>query len=367
MIRSFFKSRGKKYQLPVFFPDATRAVIRTLDSRDIEETKTQGILVNTLHLYMTPGEEVIKKAGGVRNFMKWKGAIISDSGGFQVGSLIKKNPNMGHVSDRGASFRMENGTKVFLTPEESIRFQMNLGVDMVVCLDDFDAPDGSSSERKVSTIRTIEWAKRSKVEFLKICKEKKLSESNRPYILGVVQGGRSKKLRKYCTEELIKIGFDGLGYGGQEKIGGITVDYRLAKYIAGLMPKDYFVYALGVGKPEDIVSLTKVGYTIFDCVLPTRDARHKRLYVFSASSINKIDHTRKKFYENFVPDKKIYAQDFSPVSTACDCQLCTNYTRAYLYHLFKIGDMSAMRLASIHNLRFYSLLMEKIRQDQKAS
>jgi queuine tRNA-ribosyltransferase len=238
---------------------------------------------------------------------------------------------------------------------------MDIGVDMVVALDDFDSPDDDYSGREMSTLRTIRWAKRCKDEFLAICKKRNLSESKRPYILGVVQGGKSRKLRKYCVEELVKIGFDGLGYGGQEKIGGVKVDYTLAKYIAKIMPENYLKYALGVGKPQDITALSKVGYNIFDCVLPTRDARHKRLYVYNASSINKIGINGKKFYSYYVPDKQKHMRDFTPVSAACDCLLCNNYTRAYLYHLFKIGDATAFRLSSIHNLRFYSLLMEKIR------
>ena len=346
--------------MPVFFPDATRGFVRTLDMVDVVNTKTPGVLVNTLHLYMSPGEVVIKKALGVRGFMHWSGAIISDSGGFQVGSLIKKNPKLGHIDDTGAHFFL-NGKKTLLTPEESIRFQMSLKVDMVVTLDDFDAPGASEKERLITVDRTISWARRSKAEFVRICKKEGLTAKNRPYILGVVQGGRSKRLRKYCTQELLKIGFDGLGYGGEEKIGGIKVDYSLAKYIANLVPENYFLYALGVGKPEDVVALSKLGYGIFDCVLPTRDARHKRLYVYNASSIDKIDVTRKNFYNYLVPDKAKYAMDLSPVSKACDCLLCKNYSKAYLHHLFKSYDAGALRLASIHNLRFYALLIEKLR------
>lgn len=362
MKRKFFKSRTKKLSLPIFFPDATRAVVKTLDSVDIANTKTEGLLVNTLHLIDRPGEKIISKSGGVRNFMSWDGALISDSGGFQIGSLIKKNPQMGKVTDNGATFRLGVNKKIILTPEESMRFQMGLGVDMVVVLDDFDSPDASEKELERSVERTINWAKRAKEEYLKICKKRKLNDNKRPYILGVIQGGRSKKLRKYCTKELIKIGFDGLGYGGEEKIGGKTVNYNLAKYIKTLVPEDYFLYALGVGKPEDLVALSKIGFNIYDCVLPTRDARHKRLYVFNADSINKIDLSDPDFYKYYVPDKSIYEFDFSKVSTSCDCLLCTKYSKAYLYHLFKISDITAMRLATIHNMRFYSLLVEKIRE-----
>jgi queuine tRNA-ribosyltransferase len=293
--------------------------------------------------------------------MNWQGAIISDSGGFQVGSLIKKNPKLGFVNDQGSTFQSKGEKKIVLTPEESIRFQMDLDVDMVIALDDFDAPNASYAEIKRSVERTIHWAERSKQEFLKICKKRKLSLKERPYILGVIQGERHFDLREYCFRELIKIGFDGYGYGGEEKIGGRTVNYDLAKFVAKCAPRDSFLFGLGVGKPEDIVVLTKAGFNLFDCVLPTRDARHKRLYVYNFPSIEKIDLNRKNFYSYFIPDKQKYLLDTQPVSTACDCLLCQNYSRAYLAHLFKIKEITALRLASIHNLRFYSLLMNLLR------
>jgi queuine tRNA-ribosyltransferase len=231
---------------------------------------------------------------------------------------------------------------------------------MVVALDDFDAPNASTSDAKDSVRRTILWAERSKREFERVCKLKKSPADKRPYLLGVIQGGRDRKLRKYCIHELVKIGFDGLGYGGEEKVKG-TINLDLAKYIAELVPENYFLYALGVGKPHDIVNMAEIGWDIFDCVLPTRDARHKRLYVFNATSIDKIDLNKVNFYETYVPDKMKYLEDKAPVSLACDCLLCKNYSRAYLAYLFKIQELTALRLATIHNLRFYSLLMERLK------
>lgn len=355
----YFKYKFGKLPFPVFFPDATRAIVRTLDTTDIENTKTEGVLINTYHLFKELGYKRLKAIKNIRSFMNFNGAMISDSGGFQVGSLVKKNPKLGKVTDEGVAFRLD-GQKIFLSPEESIRFQMELGVDMVVALDDFDAPNASQRENKKSVERTIEWAKRSKNEFVKICQEKKISENKRPYILGVIQGGRDKKLREYCIDELVKIGFDGLGYGGEEKVGG-GINFDLAKFIVDSSPKNYLMYALGVGKPQDVLEMSKIGYHIFDCVLPTRDARHKRLYIYNFNSIEDIDLNDQNFYSYYVPDKLIYSEDNSKVSNACDCLLCRRYTKAYLYHLFKIGDFTAARLASIHNLRFYSILVEKIR------
>lgn len=351
--------------MPIFFPDATRAVIRSLDTGDIELTKTNGILVNTFHLWQELGSELLEKFGGVGRFMDFTGGIISDSGGFQVMSVIKSGNIKGKVTDEGVVFHPNKKTKKILTPEKSIAFQMKLATDMVVVLDDFTDPKSTFDEAKESVDRTIAWAKRSKNEFLKICKSKRLGKEERPYILGVVQGGKYQDLRKYCAEELVKVGFDGLGYGGWPIDEEGNFDFESAKTIAAGAPKDYFLYGLGVGKPEEIVALNNLGFNIFDCVLPTRDARHKRLYVYNADSIEEIDVYKPSFYSFYVPDKEKYFKDDSPVSLACDCQLCKRYSKAYLAHLFRIGDFTAGRLATIHNLRFYSILVEKLRQGIK--
>lgn len=357
----YFRSAKGKIPLPIFFPDATRGFIRSIDTSDLEKTKTLGVLVNTYHLYKELGLPFLKKIGGIRKYMDFSGGVISDSGGFQVGSLVKKNPKLGKVTDKGVTFKMPGEKKVTLTPEDSIRFQMDLGVDMVVALDDFDSPNPTEKEAKESVERTIYWAKRCKNEFERIYKLKKLKKDERPYFLGVIQGGRSRSLRKYCIEELLKIGFDGLGYGGEEKVKG-TINYDLAEYIKSLVPENYLLYALGVGKPENVVNLSKIGYHIFDCVLPTRDARHGRMYVYNADSIDKINLNDDNFYSFYNPTKASNLNDFEPISKACDCLTCTRYTRSYLAHLFKLKDFTAGRLATIHNLRFYSILMEKLRE-----
>lgn len=356
----FLKTRAGKIPLPVFFPDATRAIVKTIDSADIESTKTPGILVNTYHLLYQLGKKVVKKHGDIGNFMAWKGAIISDSGGFQVMSVAKRC-DRNAVSDKGVTFQPPGGKKISLTPEESIEFQMLLKPDMVVVLDDFTQSSDSAEKAKETVERTLLWARRSKEAFLKICQEKKLSPAERPYILGVVQGGDYLDLREYCTKKLVEIGFDGLGYGGWPITKEGLFNYEVAKVIAQNSPQDYLLYGLGVGKPEEIVGCVDLGYQIFDCVLPTRDARHKRLYVYEAPSITEIDVRKPDFYSFYTPDKERYYADNSPVSGACDCLLCRRYTRSYLCHLFKIKEVTAMRLATIHNLRFYAILMEKLR------
>ena len=356
--KTFKMVNGKKLPLPVFFPDATRAVLKTLDTQDIKNTKTPGILVNTFHLYLGLGKRVLKAHKGVGGFMNWQGGIISDSGGFQVMSMIKSNPAQGKVTDQGVIYRPSRNKKIIFTPEDSIKFQSIIKPDMLVVLDDFTPPGCSHEQAEETVNRTILWAKRCKVAYQKIYA--KIPKSKRPYLLAVVQGGDYLDLRQYCAKELVKVGFDGFGYGGWPLKANGEFNYEVAKTIADSTPKDYLLYGLGIGKPDEIVKLVKMGYHIFDCVLPTRDARHKRLYVYTTDSIDKINLEDPKFYKYLVPTKQKYYSDTTPISTACDCHLCINYTKSYLSHLFKIDDPTAKRLATIHNLRFYSLLMEKL-------
>jgi len=349
----FFKTlTGKKIPLPIFFPDATRAVLKTLDSEDIKNTHTLGVLVNTFHLYQDPGYEVIKNFKGVGNFMNWSGGVISDSGGFQVMSLAKTMGGNKAVTDIGVTFKMD-GKKILFTPGMSIKLQLELKSDMVVVLDDFTDPKDNYEKAKISVERTLKWARECRQIFDKLVAQKKLTKENTPYLLGVVQGGKYSDLRKYCTQELVKIGFDGLGYGGWPINKDGTFDYESAQIIADSTPKNYFLYALGIGKPHEITALVKTGWNIFDCVLPTRDARHKRLYVSKNQDYSD--------YEYYTPDKNIYYRDQRPISEFCDCLLCQNYSRSYLAHLFRIKEITALRLATIHNLRFYSKLMETLR------
>ncbi|MFA6518633.1 MAG: tRNA guanosine(34) transglycosylase Tgt [Candidatus Shapirobacteria bacterium] len=352
---------GQSIPLPVFFPDATRAVLKALDSADIVGTKTPGILVNTFHLFSQPGLSVIKQFKGVRPFMDWGGGVISDSGGFQVMSLAKADGNKNAVTDKGVTFKTQNLGKVFFTPEMSINMQFAIKSDMIVALDDFTPPNASPAESRETVERTILWAKVCKKIFTKTCQERKIDPENQPYLLGVVQGGDDLKLRTECTERLVDIGFDGLGYGGWP-LNEDGFNYDVAKTIAKNSPNNYLLYGLGVGKPDEIAGCARLGWQIFDCVLPTRDARHRRLYVYNADNIDHIDINQSKFYSYYTPDKEIHYRSQKPVSTACDCHLCTHYSRAYLGHLFRIGDMTAGRLATIHNLRFYSILMDKIRE-----
>jgi len=328
----WFRYRRGRLKLPLFFPDATRAVVRSLTSEDVWRTGTRGILVNTLHLYWDLGEKVLTKFGGIAAFMNWSAAVISDSGGFQVVSLAKKG--LGKVTDEGVRFSLSKRKSLLLTPELSIRYQSLLNTDLMVVLDDFTEVKATKRQARESVERTILWAKRCKTEFAKIYKNKK----RRPYLIGVVQGGEDLSLRKECTQRLVKIGFDGYGYGGWPMTADGKFNLDVARVIRENTPERALLYGLGVGKPEDIAACYRLGFTIFDCVIPTRDARHGRLFVFK----NSKDLT----YSSIYPEKKQYE---------------TDKKWAYLHHLFKIKDAAAWRLATIHNLRFYAKLMERLR------
>ncbi len=322
---------------PIYLPDATLGVVRSLDSQDLQNCGIKGIVVNTFHLMSKPGIKILNKAGGIKKLMNFRGVVISDSGGFQLLSLIYKNPRLGRVENKGVALYsgLKKQRKTYFTPEKSIQIQAAINPDIMICLDDCPKVCALRQENEISVIRTIEWAKRSKSQFSKL----KLQSFK---LFAVVQGGNYPDLRKKCALELIKIGFDGYCFGGWPMRNG-RLNHKILKYTASLLPDNKPKYALGVGKPEDIKACFKMGYTIFDCVLPTRDARHQRLYL-------------KKGY--LYINKQKYALDFRPISQNCKCHTCRNYSRAYLHHLFKIKDPSAWRLATIHNLWIYSSIFK---------
>lgn len=353
----------EKTKFPIFLPDATRAVAKNLGSIDLVKAGVRGVVVNTYHLMHTPGIKTLKKLGGVKKLMNYDGLVVSDSGGWQVFSLIHRpNKPKGKITDKGVEFTIYNKKQIF-TPEMSIKTQLAIGSDIVICLDDFSPPNGSDIQIKKSVERTVKWARRSKVAFEKELSKKGFKNvESRPKLFAVIQGGLDKSLRSECAEKLFKIGFDGYGFGGyvvDEKTG--ELDLEISKFIVDLIPDDCYKFALGVGKPQDIVALSKMGWQIFDCTLPTRDARHERLYVFNKNP-NKIDFSKvakaKDFYDYVYMNKQKHKNDNKPVSEFCKCFTCENYSRAYLHHLFKIKDMSAFRSATIHNLRFYTRLTE---------
>ena len=334
---SFLEVKNKKISLPAFFPDATFGFVRGVSSDDLAKCKIDGVVVNIYHLLHAGFIGKIKKKKGISNYMQFHGIIISDSGGFQVMSLIHDNPYNGRIYDDGVTF-LYNNKKINLTPEKCIQLQLSIKSGIVMCLDDCTYPDTSLREQEVSVRRTVEWAKRCKKEFLKLTKNMKANE--KPLLFGIIQGGNNLELRKKCADELKKIGFDGYAFGGWPVSQERNFLHDLLKYVAELMPEDKPRYAMGVGRPEDIVACVGFGYNMFDCVIPTREARNNRLYGFKNNifgfGLKKLQNN-KRFYEYIRVRNLKYKTDKKPISKNCDCFVCSNsnFTRADIYKMFK--------------------------------
>ena len=353
--------------LPAFLPDATRGVVRGLDAADVASCGVPALMLNAFHLSVHPGTRLIQQVGGSHAFVGWDRPIATDSGGFQVFSLIRQNSSFGTITRNGAVFRLSpQDRKRNLTPEKAIQMQFQLGSDIMMCLDDCTNAADPRAEQEASVERTVLWAARCKAEFGRLLAERRDAGSDRPLLFAVIQGGNDRDLRRRCAEALLEIGFDGYGLGGWplDAEGELLTD--VVEYTAGLVPGGIPLHALGVGKPENVVACAGFGYRIFDCAIPTRDARHQRLYVFSADSVEQLDRTdlsRRDFYDCvYIGDVK-HRADRRPLSAACNCPCCARYSRAYLHHLYSIRDNLAYRLGTLHNLRFYTQLMERLSTD----
>lgn len=355
---------GKQVTLPTFFPDATRGLIRCTDSRDLTEASVEGLIMNTYHLMTEPGTSVIKQIGGMHTYAQWPGVIITDSGGFQLLSMVYANKELGKISSKGITFyrgSKGNKKKYEFSPQKCIETQFTLGADIMICLDDCPTQNAPIDDVKLSVDRTIKWAKECKETFEKELKQRKIPTNSRPLLFAVVQGGDFKEERKRCAEALLAIGFDGYCFGGWPLAENKELNIDIVSYTASLTPSTLPKYGLGIGNPTALVQSYLAGYDIFDCVLPTRDARHGRLYVFNEEFNNLSPENLPKFWSFFYPDKESHRRDSRPTSEHCDCYTCKNYSRSYLNHLYILEDPLAFRLGTIHNLRFYTQLIEKIR------
>jgi len=361
-------ARLKQIAFPQFFPDATLGVVRGVTPLELKIAGIEGVVVNTFHLRHSPGLALLSKLGGVKPLMNWPGLVTSDSGGFQLFSLIKNNPLMGKIIDEGVVlYSGKNRQKKYVfTPEESIRVQFAIGSDMMVCLDDFTPPEANAYRAAQSVERTIAWAHRSKAEFEKQIQIYGYNDKNRPLLIAPIQGHNFYNLRQKCTQELATLKFDIYGLGGWPFQTNGQFDYEMCQRNNEGLPADSLLFALGVGSPENIVCLNKFGYHFFDCVLPTRDARHQRLYVFNQDPAQiDFDHDS-SWYHFLYLNRAPLAQSLEPVSPYCDCFTCQHHSAAYLHHLFKIKDALAYRLATLHNLHFYARLMQEL-QKRRAS
>ena len=362
--RTNLSIRGKNLTLPTFLPDATLGYVRAVDSRDLESVGIAAVVMNTFHLMQKPGSSTIQAFNGLHRYADWPGVIITDSGGFQAYSLIHQSDQFGTLTDKGIIFRPEGKDRKFiLSPEKSIQLQFSYDSDVVICLDDCTHVDASREDQELSVTRTLDWAKRCKTEYDRQINQRQIDDAHKPLIFGVIQGGGYPDLRRKCAEGLLEIGFDGYGYGGWPLDGKGNLLTEIVGLTRELVPEEFPMHALGIGHPLNLVETYRLGYDIFDCALPTRDARHGRLMRFTTPPESPLQ--GKAWLEYVYMQDKKYIKDTRPVSEFCDCPVCTHYSLGYLHHLFKTGDWLFYRLATLHNLRFMTQLTERLERHDR--
>ncbi|MCK6262514.1 tRNA guanosine(34) transglycosylase Tgt [Vibrio sp. ZSDE26] len=322
-------------ETPAFMPVGTYGTVKGMTPEEVKDTGAEILLGNTFHLWLRPGQEIMKLHGDLHDFMNWKGPILTDSGGFQVFSLGKTRK----ITEEGVHFRSPvNGDKVFMDAEKSMQIQYDLGSDVVMIFDECTPYPATHDEARISMERSIRWADRSRNEFDR--------QENQNSLFGIVQGGVYEDLRDVSVKALTDIGFDGYAVGGLA-VGEPKEDmHRVLEHTCPQLPEDKPRYLMGVGKPEDLVEGVRRGIDMFDCVMPTRNARNGHLFV--TGGVIKIRNAKHK-------------TDTTPLDPHCDCYTCQNYSKSYLHHLDRCNEILGARLNTIHNLRYYQRLMESIR------
>lgn len=322
------------FESPAFMPVATQGAVKGIAPFQLREVGSQIVLSNTYHLHLRPGDELIRDLGGLHRFMGWDGPILTDSGGYQVFSLSK----LRKISNEGVVFQSHlDGASIKLTPERVVKIQENLGVDIMMVLDECLPADADKNAAKKSLALTQLWAERSKKAR---CKEQIMA-------FGIVQGGMFNDLRQQACRQLIELDFDGYAVGGLSVGESTDLMRELTGVSCELLPADKPRYLMGVGTPLDIVESVALGIDMFDCVIPTRSARFGRIYCNPAP---------------YNIRNKRFRTEQGPLDVNCDCYTCSNFTSAYISHLVHANEMLGLQLATLHNLRFYQRLMQTIRQ-----
>ncbi|KGO33632.1 MAG: tRNA guanosine(34) transglycosylase Tgt [Desulfoprunum sp.] len=332
--RGEVRTRHGIFQTPVFMPVGTQATVKAVTPENLLEMGAQIILGNTYHLFIRPGHQLIERFGGLHGFMNWPGSILTDSGGFQIFSL----KDLATITEEGAAFRSHlDGSKLFLSPEGAVQVQESLGSDIMMCLDTCIPYPADRQQARVSTDLTTRWARR--------CRQ---AHSRRDQLLfGIVQGGMYADMRQSAAAALVDIGFDGYAIGGLSVGESKTLMYEMTEATVPALPADHPVYLMGVGTPADLVEGVWRGIDMFDCVMPTRNARNGTLFTSHGKVV--IKNSR-------------YRDDPAPLDPSCTCYTCRNYSRAYLRHLFVSREILSYHLNTIHNLHYYIDLMDRIRK-----
>lgn len=333
--RGILHTNHGDYATPIFMPVGTRATVKTLSPEELKDIHSAVVLANTYHLWLRPGEDIVAKAGGLHKFMNYDGPILTDSGGFQVFSLAEKK----NIKEEGVLFKSHiDGRKLFLTPELSIQIQNKLDSDIAMSFDECPPYPVTYDYMKQSVERTIRWAKRGK----------DVHNNENQSLFGIVQGGEFEDLRYFSAKETVKLDFDGYSIGGTSVGEDKDTMYKMIDYAIKYLPEDKPRYLMGVGDPLDILEGVERGVDMFDCVLPTRIARHGNAF----TRHGKLNIRNEK-----------YKEDFTPIEDNCDCYACRHYTKAYIRHLMVCEETFGARLLSIHNLRFLIKLVEDIREN----
>ena len=326
---------------PCFTPVGTQATIKALSNDDIKSSGAQMIMANAYHLYLRPGEDIIKAAGGLHKFMAWDGPIMTDSGGYQIFSLA----DLRKVTPLGVEFKSHiDGSKHFLTPENVVQFQkVVLGSDIMMPLDECLCYPVSSGDVENSLKITFDWAARSKKEFV----NGKSQTVQKQLLFGIIQGSTYKNLRKRSVEEIASLDMDGYAIGGVAVGEPREVLHEITEYTSGILPREKTRYLMGVGTPLDILKAISVGVDLFDCVVPTRNGRNGQAFTWNGELQLR---------------NAVFKKDFLPIDAECDCYTCRNHTRAYIRHLFNTEEILGLRLVSLHNINFYVKLIEASRK-----
>jgi queuine tRNA-ribosyltransferase len=335
--RGLLTTAHGQVETPVFMPVGTAGAIKGITPQQLKETGSVLVLANTYHLLLRPGVETVEKLGGLHKLMAWNGPILTDSGGYQIFSLSP----LAKVDDDGVEFASHiDGATIYLNAEIATEIQNQLGADMMMCFDQCTPFPCSDSQLKKAVERTIHWAKRTKQAHAKADQ----------LLFGIVQGGVNFSLREHCALELVKLGFDGYAIGGLSVGEGYENMMKTVSHTTRILPWDKPRYLMGVGTPKDIIAAVGAGADMFDCVLPTRNGRNA--FAFTENGPVRLRNST-------------HISDPEPIETGCDCYCCKNFSRGALRHFFNCGEMLGPILTSLHNLRFYQRLMDKIRQTLK--